>query len=213
MKNLIRFWLPYYVLKIFFLRKIKIKVDGLWNLQQKQGFVLASNHEHSWDPMLIAFALKRHVHFFSIDSNFARKFSRNRWISKLERLIFKDSISGFFLRVTQQIPVSYENKEMNSKAFLKASRYLRRNDIIGIFPEGELKLKKKKIFPGVAILAQRNKTKILPAYISTNAPSDSFLKPNFTKVNIRIGKLLEFSKSVDYTKNLVIKEIYKLKND
>ncbi len=213
MKKLFGFWLPYYILKIFFLRKINIEVEGLRNIPQKHGFIIASNHEHSWDPMLIASALKRHVHFFSIDSNFTRTFSSKKWLSELETLIFKDSISGFFLRVTQQIPVSYKNEKINSKAFLKASFYLSKKEIIGIFPEGELKLKKKKIFPGAAILAQRSKAKILPVCIGTNASSDSFLKPNFTKVKISIGEPLKFSKSVDYTKKIVMKEIYKLKND
>lgn len=211
MKNLLRFWLPYYILKIFFLREINIEVKGLGNIPQKQGFIIASNHEHSWDPVLIAFALKRHVHFFSIDSNFTRTLSNKIGLSKLERIIFKDSISGFFLRLTQQIPVSYKNRKINSKAFLKASQYLGKKEIIGIFPEGELKLKKKKIFPGAAILAQRSKTKILPVHISTNAPSDSFIIPNFTKVKISIGKPLEFSKSVNYTKKFAMKEVYRLK--
>lgn len=213
MEGLFRFLMPYYMLKVFFLRKINIEVGGLGNIPRKQGFIIVSNHEHSWDPVLIAFALKRHIHFLSIDSNFTRTFSSKRWISKLERMIFKDSISGLFLRLTQQIPVSYRNRKINRKAFLKASQYLAKKEIVGIFPEGELKLKKKKIFPGAAILAQRSKTKILPLHIITNAPSDSFLKPNFTKVKISIGKPFKFSKSVDYTKKFAMKKIYKLKND
>lgn len=211
MANLFRFHLPYYIIKSFFLRNIDIAINGLDNVPKNQGFIIASNHEHSWDPILIAFALKRHMHFLSVYSSFTRTLSRKKWISSLERFMFKDSISGFFLRVTQQIPVSYTKKSINKEAFLNASNYLRKRKIIGVFPEGELKLRKKKIFPGATILAKRGNVKILPIHVWTNALSDSFIKPNFTKVKIAIGKPLKYSKSVDYTKKSVMKEIYKLK--
>lgn len=213
MTRLLQFWLLYYIVKIFFLRKVDIEVKGLENIPINQGFIIASNHKHSWDPILIAFALKKYVHFMSIDKNFKRTLSKRKWLCKLERFIFGDSFSGFFLRFTQQIPVSHNGKSLNKKAFLIASQYLKKKEIIGIFPEGELQLKNKKIFLGVAVLAKRNNVKILPIHVWTNAPCDSFLNPNFTKVRINIGKPLSFYKSVNYTKEIVMKKIYKLKDD
>ena len=213
MIKLSRFHLFYYIVKFFVLRNINITVDGLENIPKNQGFIIASNHEHSWDPVLIAIALRKHIHFLSIYSNFTRTLSRKKWRSDLEKFVFRDSISGIVLRLLQQIPVLYTDKSMNKKAFLNASHYLKKGEIIGIFPEGELKLKKKKIFPGVAILAQRNNAKILPIHIWTNAPSDTFLKTNFTEVKINIRKPLKFFQSIKYTKKMVMKEIYSLKND
>lgn len=213
MTRLFQFWLPYFCIKIFLLKNINIEVNGLENIPKNQGFIMASNHEHSWDPIIIAFALKKHIHFLSIYSNFTRTLSKKRLLSDLEKFLFRDSISGLFLRLTQQIPVSYNNKSMNKKALLNARYYLRKKEIIGIFPEGELNLRKKKIFPGAAILAKRSNTRILPIHILTNAPCDSFLRPNFSKVSINIGKSLKFSKSVNKTKKAVMAEIYRLKND
>lgn len=213
MIKLSRFHLSYCIIKLFFFRNIKITISGLENIPKKQGFIIASNHNHSWDPFLIANSLKKHVHFLSIYSNFTRTLSRKKWLSNLEKFVFGDSIRSIVLRFLQQIPVSYRDKPMNKRAFLNAGNYLKKNRIIGIFPEGELELKKKKIFPGVAVLAYRNNAEILPVHIWTNAPSDSFLRPNFTKVKINIGKPLKFLKSVNYTKRMVMREIYNLKND
>jgi 1-acyl-sn-glycerol-3-phosphate acyltransferase len=211
MTNLFHYHLPYFIIKNFFLGNINIAVNGLENIPKNQGFIIASNHDHSWDPILIMYGLKKHMHYLSVTSNFTKTLSNKKWIRNLEKLIFGDSIRGFIQRLTQQIPVLYNDKGMNKKAFLNASHYLGKREIIGIFPEGELKLRKKKIFPGVAILARKNNARILPVHVWTNAPSDSFLKPNFTKVKINIGKALKYSKSVDYTKKSVMKEIYNLK--
>ena len=194
----------YYIFKIFFFRDFNIKIKNLKNIPKNQGFIIASNHNHSWDPTLISIGIKKHIHFLAIHSIFTRRLSTNNWLNNLERIIFKDSFAGFNLRFFQQIPVSYSNKSMNRKAFLKASYYLKKRKIIGIFPEGELNLNKKKIYPGMVIIAKTNNVKILPIHIWTNAPSDSFLKPNFTKVKINIGKPVNFSKAINNTKNLVV---------
>ena len=213
MAKLARFWLFYHAIKLLFLKNIKIRVKGLENIPKNKGFIIACNHEHSWDPVLIAFAFKRQIHFLSVYSNYTRVLSGNNLLSSMEKLVFKGSVSGFFLRFTQQIPVSYTDKLINKEAILKASHYLKRKEIVGIFPEGELKLKKKRIFPGAAVIAKRSNAAILPAHIGTNAPCDSFLKPNFTKVRINIGNPLRFYKSANYTKKLVMKRVYALKND
>ncbi len=213
MTNLFRFHLPYFIIKFFFLRNVKISINGSENIPKNQGFIIASNHEHSWDPILIMYGLKKHMHFLSIYSNFTKSLFKKKWLSNLEKSIFRDSIKGFVQRLSEQLPVSYNNVSMNNKSFLKANYYLGKKEIIGIFPEGELKLKKKKIFPGVAILAKKGNAKIVPLYIRNNAKNDSFLSTNFTEVKLNIGKPLKFSKSVDYTKNLVMEKIYALKND
>ena len=106
--------------------------------------------------------------------------------------------------------VSYKNKEINKRAFLNASGFLKGREIIGIFPEGILSLKKRRIFPGAALLAKNTSAKIVPVYIKTNAKKDSFPMPNFTKAKITIGKPIRYSGSVDYAKNRIMKSIYAL---
>ena len=146
-------------------------------------------------------------------SPYKKTLLKTKWLSFLEKLIFKDSINGFVLRCLQQIPVSCRNKATNREALIAAADYLSRKEQIGIFPEGAPQLKKKKIFPGVAILAQKSKCRILPAYIETNSPPNDYNRFNFTKVRINMGKPIKFSKSIEFTKKMVMKEIYKLKND
>lgn len=211
MGALIRYWLSYAFFRKIMLRNVEIETAGIENLPKSQGFIIASNHSHSWDPMLLSFAIKRLVHFFSIGSNFTRTLSKNNILSRLEKLIFRDSLPGFYQRSLQQIPISYQNRGMNKTAFLNAAGFLKAKEIIGIFPEGILSLKKRKIFPGAAILAKQNNAKIVPAYIETNAKKDSFPKPNFTKVKIIIGKPMKYSKSVNETTKSIMKEIYRLK--
>ena len=208
-----RYRLIYFVLNVFFFKNIQITVKGIENIPKNKGFIIAANHEHSWDPVIMAFLMKRNIHFFSIDYVSKKTLSEKKWASNLERFIFGDSISGLFLRWTEQIQVSHVNKSLNKRAFAAAGEYIKKSEIIGIFPEGEPELKKKKIYPGVAILSKRNNCKILPVYLRNNAPSDDIVNLNFTKVEMAIGKTLNFSVSVDSTKKRVMKEVYRLKND
>ena len=208
-----RYRLIYFVLNAFFFKNIQITVKGTENIPKNKGFIIAANHEHSWDPVVISFLMKRNIHFFSIDYISKKTLSEKKWASNLERFIFRDSISGLFLIWAEQIQVSRVNKRINKRALAAAGEYIKKSEIVGIFPEGELQLKEKKIYPGVAILSKRNKCKILPVYLSNNAPSDDFIKLNFTKASMTIGKTLNFSVSVDSTKKRVMKEVYRLKND
>ena len=191
----IRFWLTHYIVGVL-LRGVKIEVNGLENLPENQGFVIASSHKHDWDPVLIMLGLKRHIHFLSIDSNFT-----------------KDFFSGLTIRFMQQMPVSRKNKIMNKNAILRAASYIKSGEIVGIFPEGDLEQKKKKIFPGIAIIAQKSNSKIVPIFIKVDAPRSYGINTNFSHVKIIIGKPIKFRKSVGYTKNLAMKKIYGLKRD
>src|SRR3989344_1906900 len=114
----LRFFLVYFIVKFWFLKNVEIKAIGLGNVPKNQGFIIVSNHDHSYDPHLISVSLKKHVHFLAIDRGYKRSLFRKKWLSELERLVFKDSILGFLLRLLQQIPVSYSDKLMNKKALL-----------------------------------------------------------------------------------------------
>lgn len=208
----LRFFLVYFIVRFLYLRKVEIKVIGLENVPKNEGFIVASNHDHSYDPHLIFVSLKKFMHFLAVDRGYKRSLFRKKWLSKLERFIFKDSILGLLLRLLQQIQVSYSDNFINKRAVLTASKFLRKKRVIGIFPEGviERKQKNKKIFPGVAILAKKNNAKILPVYVWTNAPCDSWSKVNFTKASVIIGEPLKFYRSTYYTKKAVVKKIYGL---
>lgn len=187
------------------------RIDGLENIPRDKPFILAANHgsfmdDFSLSPIVILHLNKR-VHMYSNDR------------------FYKNKLFAAFLNWSGCIPVSIQtkNKETNKKAFELALNYLKKGELVGIFPEGGRSLagELREARYGIARLALTSKIPVLPAGIigSYKVFPKGAKFPKFKKFNIKFGKLIYFDKYFDKEQNnkvlkevttLVMKEIAKL---
>ena len=94
------------------------RVIGKENIPKTGGVVLAGNHQFVLDPLVIAIATKRCVHFLA------------------KKEIFKYRFTNWFMRNCGIIPVHRQRKD--SDALAAAKQYLTDGEVVGIFPEGTI---------------------------------------------------------------------------
>lgn len=194
-----------FVLKKFVFNDVELKVNGSENLPKKPLIIIA-NHDHPWDPCLITHFIYRGdgriVHFFTGKS------------------LFKGVVL-LFLKGIQQIPVQSGLKGVNKAAFIKAKKYLKQGDIVGIFPYPFDVIKNKRVlYGGVVRLLQENDVMYVPIKIRIKEKRKwrSYYDKNFDKANIYIGKPMRnylYKKEVNEKKRLeiakkLIDEVYNL---
>lgn len=105
--------------------------------------------------------------------------------------LFKNPFMKFLGWIFESIEVKKDDKDINAvKASLK---YLKQGDCIALFPEGTRNgiAKGEKVKDGAAFFSLRSGAKVVPAGISGKTG-------HFSKVTIKYGKPLDFSK---YDKN------------
>ncbi len=191
------------------------KVEGLENIPKDKPFIIVANHTSYYDalllPVIIAPKADKKIHAL-VNSYYWEPF-----------------ITRFFLDLWESIPVYVEKeknaKEKNRQAFEKALGYLKKNELIMIFPEGKRGPggKLQKAYTGIAKLALKAKVPVLPAGIIDAykvLPVGKTL-PRFKRCEVKIGELIYFEKY--YNKKIsnrllqeitrkIMKEIAKLIN-
>ena len=192
--NISRF-IAYYFFRPFFLREIK----GVENIP-KEGCIIASNHVSYLDPPIIASVVAESrdtkVHYLAKIELFRSFFGR---------VVYNKLLGG--------IPVDRTSK---STSWIKeAKKYLRRDEIIGFFPEGsrspDNKLKKGKT--GVIRLALAAKAPIVPVAIKGTYDLWPINKkfPKIKKtVRISVGKPIYYDK---YYKKRITKSLLRRLTD
>jgi 1-acyl-sn-glycerol-3-phosphate acyltransferase len=90
---------------------------GVENIPDKGGFILAANHRSDLDPLIISAQVER----FMV------------WIAA--SYVFKIPFVGRYLEELGTIPISGAKKDQ-IQAFKQVSKTLRKDRILGIFPEG-----------------------------------------------------------------------------
>lgn len=142
----------YKILKplIFLLVKILYnpKIVGKENLLKEEGYIVASNHVHAFDPVIIIYSNKRIIHFLA------------------KKELYKGILKQFFLSFGT-IPVDRKNK--NPKAVNLSIEFLKNNEVIGIFPEGTRNKTKELLLEfkyGAVKMANAANKKIIPCAIS-----------------------------------------------
>jgi 1-acyl-sn-glycerol-3-phosphate acyltransferase len=130
--------------------KLLARTKGHENLALEGAFIYAGNHTSWWDPILMAAALRRPVHYLAKHS------------------VAKNALAKeFFFRGGGAIPVDRNTR--NPEAYNAAIRALREGQVVGIFPEatrhvGELGPAKT----GVARLALEAGVPVIPAAFATD---------------------------------------------
>ncbi len=164
------------LLKIFW----RMEIRGIENLPESGGLIITSNHVSYLDPAVLVASLNRKIYF----------------IAKKE--VFKNTFISFLLKNMNAFSVDRDNVDMF--AFKKAMNILRKEKILGIFPEGtrssngelqELKL-------GVLKIAMNTGVPILPVGINGTHkiyPRGIIFPILFKhKITVKYGALQHFNK-------------------
>jgi len=117
--------LPEAFIRLFFLifttTFYRIRIKGKENIPKKGGALLISNHLSLTDAFFVMASVDRHVRFIINDTHY------NKWWLKP------------FVAAMAAIPVPYNGSpEAFRKALRQAGRYLRRGEVLCIFPEGQV---------------------------------------------------------------------------
>lgn len=136
----------FYTSIAIFLFKIlyRPQVIGKENIPEDGALLIAGNHKHAFDPLMVIMSTKRVVHYMA----------KNEVFKGLAGVIF-DRIG--LIRI-------YANKS-NQKAVIDAENVLNNDGTIGIFPEGTRNRTKEELLrfkKGTVRMAKATNTKIIP---------------------------------------------------
>lgn len=135
-------------LLVLYIKLYKPTVINSKAIKESGSVILAGNHTSYNDPLLVAYATKRQVHFFAKDSLY----------KGLKKVIFK----GLGI-----IPVNRKIKDRNS--FNMGIKVLNNNLVVGIFPEGTINKTNDVIMPfkyGAVKMAKETNATIVPFAIT-----------------------------------------------
>lgn len=148
-----------------------IEVHGLWNIPKEGGFVMAANHQSSWDPVSIYYGMKgRRVMYVMAKEEFFHTFY-TRWLFTF--------LNAF--------PVYRDRSDKDSLEFAK--RVIQNGYALLLFPSGTRDLshgKPANFKPGAALLAREAKADVMP--VSIHLEKRKF-RP---KIIIRYGDVIPF---------------------
>lgn len=155
---------------VWFLFKLiyKFEFNGLENIPEKGGYILAANHRSLGDAIFIAVKVKPRIYF----------------MAKKELFWFP---LGLIMKALGAFPVDRGNGDRG--ALDRADEIIRTGKILGIFPEGTRSKSGEPLRPksGVAVIAKDTHADILPVGIHFGER----LKFR-SKVTVSYGKLIKF---------------------
>lgn len=149
--------------KVLFNTMYRVKVEGISNLPEKEGYMVCANHIHAFDPVLISSFLKPQI------SHMAKK------------ELFRIPGLNILLRCSGAFPIDRGNLDYNG--IKKAISILKNKKVLSIFPEGTRHRDGifRDIKKGPATIAIQTNSNIVPMRIVGN------YKP-FSRITIKIGE-------------------------
>ncbi|PKT71514.1 1-acyl-sn-glycerol-3-phosphate acyltransferase [Streptomyces populi] len=180
----------YHVLKYVLLGPLlrlvfRPRIEGLEHIPSSGAAIVAGNHLSFADHFLMPAILKRRITFLAKAEYFTGPGVKGR-------------LTAAFFRSIGQIPVDRSGKEAGQAAIHEGLGVLRKDELLGIYPEGtrshDGRLYKGKV--GVAVMALRAQAPVIPcAMIGTfEAQPPGRKLPRIHPVTIRFGKPLDFSR-------------------
>lgn len=149
----------------------QVIVEGRENLPTKGAVIVAPNHMSNNDPPLVGYALPRGVHFMAKEE------------------LFRNPFFAFLIRTLGAFPV--RRGTVDKLAIRHAMEILKREDVLGMFPEGTRQKPGKlgRFHDGVASMALRTGVPIVPVGVIGSTEMKR------GQIVIRIGKPLEVTKA------------------
>ena len=142
----------YPILRPLFTIIIKVlyrpKIINSENIPKNGGLVVASNHVHAFDPLIIGSGTKRTIHYLA------------------KKELYK-GIKKLFFDIVGTLPVDRNNK--NESTIQKAEETLKTGGVIGIFPEGTRNRTKEDLLPfkkGAVNFAKHTNALLVPVAIT-----------------------------------------------
>ena len=156
----------YSILRIIATPLFRIKVHGVEKIPENEKYIVCANHKSLLDPVFIALALNRQVHF----------------IAKKE--LFEVPILKNILKFLKAIPAQRDGKDLS--VLRDSIKLIKSGKILGIFPEGTRvkEIKRENIKDGAGYIALKSKTDILTIEIISS------YKP-FFKTDLYIKNLVK----------------------
>lgn len=160
-------------------------VEGAENIPVEGPAILASNHLSFSDSIFLPLVLKRRVTFLAKSDYFTGRG-------------LKGWLTATFMRGVGQLPVDRSGGKASNAALKAGLKVLRRGELLGIYPEGT-RSPDGRLFrgrTGVARLALEAKVPVLPVVMvgTDEAQPTGRIIPKITRVGVRIGKPLDFSR-------------------
>ncbi|MGX1371664.1 1-acyl-sn-glycerol-3-phosphate acyltransferase [Streptomyces canus] len=146
----------YYLLKYVLLGPLlrlvfRPRIEGLEHIPESGAAIVAGNHLSFSDHFLMPAVLKRRITFLAKAEYFTGPGIKGR-------------LTAFFFRSAGQIPVDRSGKEAGQAAIREGLGVLRKDELLGIYPEGtrshDGRLYKGKV--GVAVMALKAQAPVIP---------------------------------------------------
>jgi 1-acyl-sn-glycerol-3-phosphate acyltransferase len=174
---------PLYLVNLLLTRVLwRATVHGRLPLAASEGAVIVSNHISGVDPLFIALATNRPVHWMVAKEYY------NHWAAR------------WAFRILQAIPVSRGG--VDTAATKLAIRYAAEGELVGVFPEGKINMTDALLLPGrpgAALIALKARVPVIPCYVE-GSPYDGTAFGSFlmtAKTTVRIGERIDLSPYYD----------------
>jgi 1-acyl-sn-glycerol-3-phosphate acyltransferase len=185
------------ILKVLVFIVFDLKVHNADNINKIDGSLIAcGNHQSMIDPVLLAVSTKRQICFMG------------------KKELFDKKILGYLFRKLGAFPVDRQGVSMS--AIKNSLAVLNHNGILGIFPEGTRvkEFNENNAKPGIALIANKAKSKIIPFYIKGPYKFRG-------RLDIYFGEAKDYFENIDGKPNTeiyteigvqILRDIYNLKD-
>jgi 1-acyl-sn-glycerol-3-phosphate acyltransferase len=171
----------FYKIAPFFIKLLKIKVEGKENVPKEGGLIIASNHRSNLDPFVLNLVAGRPLIFLA------------------KKSLFEIPLLGAFIKGAGAIPVNRNGRDTSSlKKSLKA---LSDGKSIAIFPEGTRSKPGQFLKPqkGVGLLVSKGNVPVVPTLIEGTDKilpvGGKFPKLFTSDIVVKFGEPVKYNKS------------------
>jgi 1-acyl-sn-glycerol-3-phosphate acyltransferase len=163
--------LALYVVPLFYRIFWKLTIIGKENIPESGAVIIASSHVSNRDPVFLASACKRQIHYMAKSS------------------LFTNKLFGAIIRYAGAFPV--ERGTGGADALQKAYDLLNEKRIVGVFIEGTRSQTGELLRPknGISLLEYKTKAPVIPVAIIGEGGKCPVRKK---KVTVNIGKAIYF---------------------
>ena len=167
------------------------KVEGTENIPRDRPFIIALNHSSYYETLLahsiIIPMLEKRIHPF------------------INSIYFKFPLVNMIINTSRSIPVylkkDKESRKKNEKSIQIAVNYLKKGELILIFPEGRRSFDGKlgKAYNGIGKMVMKSKMPVLPigAIGTSKILPKGTMFPRLVRCDAKIGKLMYFNRYFD----------------
>ena len=156
------------IIRVFF----RMKIKGRENMPKSGECFVCCNHLSNWDPVLLAIAVKRPIHYMA------------------KKEIFSVPVLRNLVTALGAFPVDRETADIT--AIKTALNHIKHGNALGIFPQGTRLVgeppEKLPIKSGTGMMVYRTQSDVIPVSIYTKGYKVS----PFKRVYVEIGKPIKF---------------------